>query len=149
MAKHDLELLPFSASLRGDRRPLLERLLSGAVEVEDGCWVWGRGLGNQITGYAHRAAYEAAYGSVPPGLELDHLCRNRLCIRPDHLEAVTRRVNIMRGLRSALKTHCDHGHLFSGDNIIVRKNGARNCRACARANDRRQRARRAALSGAS
>lgn len=111
-----------------------------------GCWEW-QGKSVQTSGYgqlnyggtrrlAHRLAYELAVGPVPEGLVLDHLCRNRLCVNPMHLEPVTNRENLRRGEgwagRNARKTHCDRGHELTADNVKVRpsRNG-RECRACA------------------
>jgi hypothetical protein len=82
------------------------------VVDENGCWVWQRcvntrgGYGRKLVGgrwwVAHRWYYERVFGPVPEGLELDHLCRNRLCVNPEHLEAVTRQVNIQRGAATKL-----------------------------------------------
>jgi hypothetical protein len=85
---------------------------------------------------AHRWAYEYVAGKVPTGLELDHLCRNKRCVNPAHLEAVTRRENMARWAKFV--THCVHGHLYTAENTSWRKdaNGRRRyrcCRACARA----------------
>jgi|GEM_PF-1060480 len=101
---------------------------------------------------AHRLAYELLRGMVPRGLELDHLCRVRHCVNPDHLEPVTRRENIRRGVSPAaihaLKTHCVNGHPFSPDNTKVvegRYGPVRLCIACRRAGAvARRRPRRAA-----
>lgn len=123
----------------------------------NGCWEW---LGYKIRGgygaikwqgrthCAHRVAYECLIGPIPKGLELDHLCRNRGCVRPDHLEPVTHSENIRRGqgpyltrLRHQEKTSCPQGHPYSGTNLRVRPNGKRDCRACDRDYKRRIRAR--------
>lgn len=89
---------------------------------------------------AHRAIYKNVVGPIPDGLQLDHLCRNRLCVNPAHMEPVTNRINALRGIgvgaRNAQKTHCKNGHPLSGDNLIagVDKRGAWcKCRACKRA----------------
>lgn len=79
--------------------------LDAYTDRSDECWIWTRALRNGygaiwIDGrveYAHRAAYELHIGSIPDGLELDHLCRVRSCCNPTHLEPVTRRENLMRG----------------------------------------------------
>ncbi len=91
--------------------PVVERLLEKVLKTESGCWVWtgsvrkdyGQIRARKIDGtwsvrQAHVVAYEELVGPVPEGLELDHLCRNTLCINPDHLEPVTHKVNIERGL---------------------------------------------------
>lgn len=113
-----------------------------------GCWRWG-GYVNE-SGYgvariggksmpAHRAVYAALRGEVPQALDLDHLCRVRDCVNPDHLEPVTRRVNVLRGVgagaQNARKTHCEKGHLLEGDNLVPWAK-YRMCRECTRANDR-------------
>lgn len=79
--------------------------------------------------YAHRLSYTLAYGSIPEGLVIDHLCRTPVCVRPDHLEAVTQQENMRRG--PGAKTHCKRGHEFNEVNTYVRKDtGARFCRPC-------------------
>lgn len=125
---------------------ILRRCQPGA---EDACWVWPHtkdqdGYGKlNVLGFskkAHRAMYEILVGPIPPGLELDHLCRNRGCVNPRHLEPVTRRVNVHRGFSlqgiSARKTACKNGHEFSEDNVY-RTNGKRQCRKCNAAAARR------------
>lgn len=89
------------------------------------------------TALAHRAAYEALVGPIPPGLQLDHLCRNRACYNPAHLEPVTQRENLRRGRNSnAEKTHCPLGHEYSDENTYVCARGKRSCKTCNRARNR-------------
>ena len=118
------------------------------VAKGDGCWEWtgcrtrkGYGQfhshmeqGHRVQIGAHRWAYEHWVDPIPEGLQIDHLCRNRSCVRPDHLEAVTCRENLSRGNGLAafntLKTHCLAGHPYDEANTYVRPDGSRECRAC-------------------
>jgi hypothetical protein len=107
------------------------------------CWVWDKAKDRDGYGVTqikrknlrvHRAAYEAIVGPVPSGLVLDHLCRNRACYNPDHLEPVTNRENLMRGDTAAAKraaqTHCKRGHEFTSANTYTTSQGNRSCREC-------------------
>jgi hypothetical protein len=126
------------------------------VEKTDSCWLWvgakRKGYGKFIVRsskkprmdlevFAHRFSYELKFGMVPQGMDLDHLCRVHNCVNPDHLEVVTRRTNILRGVSPAAinhkKTHCIHGHEFSGNNLWMRKDGTRQCRTCKRESQKR------------
>jgi len=82
----------------------------------------------------HRVMYENYTGKNIDGLYSDHLCRVRSCINPDHIEPVDNVTNIMRGeapsAKNARKTHCNKGHDLTSDNIHVRNNGWRICKAC-------------------
>jgi len=110
-----------------------DSLLDGVVLDRGGCWIWcgkttsdGYGLvANRKTKLVHRVVYEWLRGLIPKGLTLDHLCRNTRCCNPDHLEPVTVRENIYRGLGAgvvnAQKTHCDYGHPLSGSNLRLEK----------------------------
>lgn len=85
----------------------------------------------------HRYVWELANGPILGGLEVDHRCRNKACCNVDHLRVVTHRINTTENSKSlqainAAKTHCIHGHPFSGDNLIIRSDGGRKCRECAR-----------------
>ena len=79
----------------------------------------------------HRISYEALIGPIPHGLQSDHLCRNRPCIRPTHTEPITGLENIHRGNGHGHETHCPRGHPYSGTNLYVGPRG-RKCRACSR-----------------
>lgn len=137
----------------GDR----ERLLHKVEKQPDGCWMW-TGAVFKATGYgvfnarsddgvwrphtAHRSAYLMFVGPIPEGFQVDHLCRVRLCANPTHLEAVTQQENNRRSnsrsARQARQTHCIHGHPLSGENLRIKRDGRRECRACARAADKRR-----------
>lgn len=116
----------------------------------DECWQWlarkdrdgyGRFRDGPLMVKAHRFAYEQMVGPIPDGLQIDHLCRNRPCVNTRHLEAVTQRVNILRGngitAKQARQTHCKRGHAFDEANTYVLKRGERQCRICAAARNRR------------
>jgi hypothetical protein len=113
------------------------------VTKTDACWLFVGGLtedgygvymDHQVAKRAHRHAYEVMVGPIPEGLQLDHLCRVRNCVNPDHLEPVTPRENTLRGFGitavNAAKTHCKNDHEFTAENTYVRPDGARTCRAC-------------------
>lgn len=89
------------------------------------CWLWTAAVSGPGYGVfnldgrlvlAHRLAYEWEVGPIPEGLDLDHLCRVRSCIRPSHGEPVTREINAQRGNKGRLKTHCAHGHPWTPEN---------------------------------
>ena len=125
------------------------------VQKTDECWLWTGALDRAGYGrfhlagvnvVAYRVAYELLVGPVPAGLTVDHLCRVRRCVRPDHLEPVTQRENILRGVGvgavNAKRTHCSAGHPLAGDNLVpsMLKRGRRYCRICWNARCRARRA---------
>ena len=129
-----------------------------------GCWTWTGAKGKHGYGSftvmgpsgwrrerVHIWAYVDRYGPVPDGLVLDHVCRNTLCVNPDHLEAVTQRENVLRSrgvtAMQARQTHCKRGHRLGGHNLIVGPDGHRRCRECRRRLSREYRARRKQMSG--
>ena len=124
-------------------------------EPNTGCWLWlgtvnkagyGRIMIERQQKRVHRIAYELLRGPVPPGLVLDHLCRVRTCINPDHMEPVTMAENVQRGpatIALSARTHCDHGHPLAhkirqkrGDRYYIR----RFCITCRRLSDKKRRA---------
>ena len=113
------------------------------VDKTGGCWKWTGAINSWGYGQfgtkgkfirAHRFAYELIKGEIPPGLVLDHLCGNRSCVNPDHLEAVTQRVNAFRSncitTQNLRKTHCPSGHPYNESNALIQKSGWRMCRIC-------------------
>lgn len=141
-------------------RPWYERFYP-KVSVEDECWVWKGYVGSCGYGWfrpypvpatmwrAHRFHWCVYFGGVPTGLELDHLCRNRACVRIAHLEPVTRKENVRRGKTSSKRieewvkrTHCKWDHAFDVANTYYRDMSAqRGCRKCHAISERNRRAR--------
>lgn len=109
----------------------------------DDCWEWTGARYLKGYGYfliqgkqqrAHRFSYELHAGPIPGGLVIDHLCRNKRCVNPAHLEVVTNKENVLRGTsfaaQNSQKTHCPKGHPYSGDNLMLPARGGRLCRTC-------------------
>jgi len=134
---------------RYQRRSIAQRLEED-VDRSGACWLWKRHV--RRDGYAfmqiattpgavkaifvHRASWEHYRGPIPEGMTVDHLCRVRHCLNPEHLQLVTPRVNTLRGSSqpaiNAKKTHCKRGHPLSGENLYVSRKGFRQCRMCVR-----------------
>lgn len=127
----------------------LDWLMRWAIpEPNSGCYLWtgayvGDGYGTvtvrRRTWPAHRLSYTLAKGDIPFGFDVDHTCKVTSCINPDHLEAVTRQVNVLRSsapaaarARFAAMTHCKRGHEFTAKNTRLSKDGFRVCRVCER-----------------
>lgn len=136
--------------VREQRKPMpMREKLERRREIDPitGCWNWtGRiedgygkvALSSRYTS-VHKASFELWKGRVPNGTELDHLCRNRRCFNPDHLEPVTHQENVRRGAlpqmmreKAAAKTHCYKGHSLSGENLVLQgpQKKFRVCRIC-------------------
>jgi hypothetical protein len=145
LERHHNSILELEPTLR----PVAERRFWAKVEKTEDCWIWkgakttlGYGFfrmpGNRKgpSVYAHRISYELANGRIPEGRELDHLCRNPPCIKPDHLEAVSHKENLARGEgpfpEEKRKTHCLRGHPLTIENCqpSALKLGHRNCKIC-------------------
>jgi len=130
----------------------LQRFCAKVSITPGRCWEWQgslrRGYGRiKIDGHyvpAHVFSYETFIGTVPKGLRLDHLCRNRACVNPLHVEPVTHIENVRRGdagkhtaLKERAKAHCPKGHPYSPENTYVTPKGWRKCRICRREQQRR------------
>lgn len=125
---------------------LLERFIAKVQFDDSGCWLWtaqtsldgyGKIQMGKRAGYAHRVSYELLVGPIPEGLQLDHLCRVRSCVNPDHLEPVTLAENVRRG-KWGQRSHCDEGHELTEDNVYrsPSRPNIRECRKCKSSRDR-------------
>ena len=139
-----------------------DRFMTKVTKTET-CWIWNAAVNqygygrfsNGSTVGAHRASYRIFVGAIPDGMHIDHLCHNqdagcpggvscqhRRCVNPDHLEAVTTRVNLLRGktitAASASRTCCPKGHPYDTANTIIQGDGKRRCRTCRQAMARRR-----------
>lgn len=120
----------------------IDRFMKYVNKIECGCWRWTghihpNGYGQFDSGLAHRFSYEYFVGKIPDGLQIDHLCRNRWCVNPEHLEPVTYIENQLRSPVTILssypiKTHCKRGHKYDESNTRVDKKGHRHCNECDR-----------------
>ena len=149
-------LVPVPDLTPDEKQQIQGRIEAKVVVTDAGCWEW---LGTRSkSGYAsisifgvsrraHRVLYEIVVGAIPDGLQLDHLCRVRHCVNPVHLEPVTPRENVLRGVgpsaQAAAREECIHGHAYTPENTYVWR-GHRACRECRRLTLRRRYARRRA-----
>ena len=115
----------------------LPRLSRNAVVVDTACWTWtgarqSAGYGsmgmNGKTVLVHRYAYEMLVGPIPEGMTVDHLCSNKVCFRPEHLQLLDRNANSRK--HYAAITHCPQGHEYDVANTKLSKRGTRSCRTC-------------------
>ena len=144
---------PLTPDKHTRRGATLRERIEAKVVKTDHCWFWtgrpnrdGYGVigitenGRKKNHMAHRASYEAFVGPIPHGMVIDHLCRNRACVRPEHLEPVLHEVNVRRGASTERGTHCGNGHEFTKANT----RWVRVCITCSDAARGRWKARKAA-----
>jgi hypothetical protein len=122
-------------------KDVIDRLAEKVALTDEGCLeflgalsgagygVIGLGRRADGVGYTHRLTYEHRFGPIPDGFHIDHLCRNRRCCLPDHLEVVDQALNNLRARRANPKSHCKYGHAFTPENTI-QTDRQRYCRTC-------------------
>ncbi len=140
--------LELTVSQRFER--LVDRNGPESGNIAGRCWLWtqkpaatGYGdfrAGRRLRWSAHRYSYELYVGPIPDDLVLDHLCRNRICVNPTHLELVTNEENLRRGagygLQNGMRNHCANSHEYTPENTYIDRRGGVRCRQCARDRDR-------------
>lgn len=132
----------------------IEERFWNKVDKQEFCWIWtaykdekGYGIFQyQGSKKAHRVSYELIKGEIPQDMMLDHLCKNKSCVNPAHLEVVSSRTNSLRAKNTiaylnADKSHCPNGHPFLADNLIISKNGYNGARRCRKCKNEQERAR--------
>ena len=165
MAKRIVESPDFPRTVTIDAaRKTIQNFIAKVSVSPSGCWDWngariasGYGkfsirrrtsTGKRTPSFAHRVSHMIFVGPIPEGLTIDHLCKNKGCVNPAHLEAVTHLVNLTRSSNRvgqwSYTTHCNHGHERTPENTYTSPAGHKNCRECMRESDRKKSARRKA-----
>jgi hypothetical protein len=125
---------------------LSERRFWEHVVKTETCWIWTGLVAKRYPKHGgttgHRYAYRLLVGPIPSGFHVDHLCRNPMCVNPDHLEPVTPQENKRRETES--RTHCKNGHRFTPESTYLHKGYIRQCRPCDAATSRAYRSRKKA-----
>ena len=136
--------VPWNKNLGVNPKDIMKRFNTKYVISDNGCWEW-RGFINPKTGYgqfwvngkdmlSHRFSYEMFNGIIPSKLVVDHICKNRKCVNPFHLDLTTRVDNVQRGhneiANNKLKQFCPDGHPYDSKNTYYTKIGYRHCRKC-------------------
>lgn len=136
---------PWNKGLFDNPKDWMSRFNQKYNILENGCWEWtgkieksgyGRFWKNGKSVFAHRFAYEIFNGVIPEKLTVDHLCKNRKCVNPNHLDLATRHENARRGNNKIANnksiTHCPQGHEYDIINTYVKLNGERACKVCSK-----------------